>query len=127
MADDAETIDVKTLEKMMSERQALVIDVREFDEYENEHIPGALLYPMSYLDGDYLPRITEAKVVVMCRTGQRSAVAAKQLMNEGLDGVLDLEGGIEAWKEAGLETEGASLEDDIPEPEKPSPGEAPEN
>lgn len=116
MADEAELIDVKTLDKMLSERQALLIDVRETDEYEAEHIPGALLYPMSYLDGDFLPQITECKIVVSCRTGQRSAVAAKQLMNEGLSDVLNLDGGIEAWKEAGLEIEGAATEDDIPEP-----------
>ena len=117
MADDPESIDVQTLNQMISERQVLLIDVRETDEYEEEHVPGALLYPMSYLDGDYLPRITETKIVIMCGTGQRSLVGAKQLMNEGLADVLNLEGGIEAWKEAGLETEGAALEDDIPEPE----------
>jgi|TARA_Y100000294_G_scaffold174608_1_gene193022 rhodanese-related sulfurtransferase len=117
MADDPESIDVQTLNKMISERQVLLIDVREADEYEEEHVPGALLYPMSYLDGDYLPQITETKIVVMCGTGQRSFAGAKQLMNEGLSGVLNLEGGIEAWKKAGLETEGAPPEDDFPEPE----------
>jgi len=116
MADEAELIDVKALKKMLSERQALLIDVRETEEYEEEHIPGSLLYPMSYLDGDFLPKITECKIVVSCKGGQRSAVAAKQLMNEGLTDVLNLDGGIEAWKEAGLETEGTATEDDIPEP-----------
>ncbi|NQU60935.1 MAG: rhodanese-like domain-containing protein [Rhodospirillales bacterium] len=116
MADEAELVDVQALSKMLENREVLLIDVRETEEYEEEHVPGAVLYPMSYLDGDFLPQITECKIVVMCRSGQRSAVGAKQLMNEGLSGVMDLAGGILAWKEAGLETEGTALEDDIPEP-----------
>ena len=110
MADDPVEVDVQELNRMISEREVLVIDVRETHEYEEEHIPGTLLLPLSFLEADLLPIITEKKIVMACRTGQRSAAAAKQLMNEGFLNVLNLRGGVEAWAEAGLELEGAKFE-----------------
>ncbi len=117
MTNEPGTIDAKELERLMEGREALVIDVRETQEYEEEHIPGTVLYPLSFLDAELLPQITEKKVVVVCQVGERSFAAGKQLIKEGFKDVVSLEGGLLAWKEAGLETEGAAFEDDFPEPE----------
>ncbi len=115
MAEDPNGVSPETLQKIMADRGALVVDVREAHEYEEEHIPGTLLYPLSFMDADLFPKITEKKVVMVCQVGKRSAAAAKQLMAEGLTGVVNLEGGLEAWLEEGLETEGAKFEEDFGE------------
>lgn len=115
MTDDPNGVDANTLQKMMSDGEVLVVDVRETNEYEDEHIPGTLLYPLSFLDADLFPKITEKKVVMVCQVGKRSAAAAKQLMAEGLAGVVNLEGGLDAWLEQGLETEGAKFEEEFGE------------
>ena len=115
MTDDPNGVDANTLQKMMSDGEVLVVDVRETNEYEDEHIPGTLLYPLSFLDADLFPKITEKKVGMVCQVGKRSAAAAKQLMAEGLAGVVNLEGGLDAWLEQGLETEGAKFEEEFGE------------
>jgi len=115
MAEDAAEIDATELERLISGREALVIDVRETHEYEDEHIPGTVLLPLSFMDADLFPVITEKKIVMICQIGKRSAAAAKQLMAEGVPNVVSLRDGINAWIEAGLELEGAKHEEDFEE------------
>ncbi len=90
--------------------EIVLIDVRETAEFELEHIPGALLLPLSFLDPDLFPRIAGLKLVMVCAIGKRSAAAAKQLMQAGFADVVNLSGGLDAWKQAGYETEGARFE-----------------
>src|SRR5688572_8101074 len=78
-----------------------VVDVRYPNEWEAGHIDGALHIP-----GDYIfDRVGELDptrpVVTVCRSGSRSAEAAKELAGEGFD-VQNLEGGIDAWVAEGL-------------------------
>lgn len=110
MAEEPAEIDVQELARMISERETLAIDVRETEEYEEAHIPGTLLLPLSFLDADLFPIITDKKIVITCQTGKRSAAAAKQLMANGVPDVINLQGGVEAWAEAGLEMEGTKFE-----------------
>ncbi len=105
-------IDAATLARWRSSGEAVLVDVRETHEYEYEHIPGALLMPLSFLDPDVFPRITEKRLVLVCEVGKRSAAAGKQLLKSGLDNVVNLIGGLDAWKKAGYETEGARFETD---------------
>ncbi len=62
---------------------AMIIDVRSQKEYEKGHIQGAVNIPISYIDKLYnsLPR--DKEFVVYCRTGSRSAVAARLLREQG--------------------------------------------
>ncbi len=103
-------VDVPRLSSMIAGREALVIDVRESHEYEEEHIPGTLLLPLSFMDAELFPLITEPGVVMVCQVGKRSAAAAKQLIKAGVPGARSLAGGIDAWIEAGLELEGTKHE-----------------
>jgi len=105
-------IDVGELNGMLESGSVLLVDVRETHEYEYEHVPGSLLMPLSFLDPDLFPRITEKRVVVMCAVGKRSLAAAKQLAQAGHDEVLSVIGGLNAWREACYETEGARFEED---------------
>ena len=83
------------------EAGALLLDVREPDEWRTGHAPGATLMPMASVrdrHGD-LPR--DRRVVVMCRSGGRSAAVTDSLLAAGFDAV-NLAGGICAWSAAGL-------------------------
>jgi rhodanese-related sulfurtransferase len=82
---------------------ALLIDVREPNEWNHVRIPGAVLKPMSQINDWYgsLPRDTE--VVVQCQTGNRSAHVVNALINQaGFEKALNLTGGIVAWAQAAL-------------------------
>jgi rhodanese-related sulfurtransferase len=78
---------------------AILIDVREPDEHAHERVPGARNQPMSRL-GD-LP--ADAKAIVFhCRSGARTSAHASRLAAAAKCAAYILDGGIEAWKKAGL-------------------------
>jgi SulP family sulfate permease len=80
----------------------LVLDVREPREYRRGHIPGAELLPLPRLlaDPQQVPR--EKSLVLVCRSGRRSQMAAEWLLACGCNKVRLLEGGTLAWENAGL-------------------------
>lgn len=82
---------------------AVIIDVREPDEVAQAAIPGAAHIPM----GDLLDRLAEVPrdrtVIFSCHSGARSESVCQYLeANEGFDQLVNLEGGIVAWHQAGL-------------------------
>lgn len=81
---------------------AVVLDVREPDEWEAGHIPGALHIPLADVPThlDALPEGGE--LVVVCRSGGRSARATNWLNQNGYE-AINLEGGMGAWAAAGRE------------------------
>jgi rhodanese-related sulfurtransferase len=94
-------IDVAEL-AAMQEKGAIVIDVREADETKRGIIPGAEIVPRGMLEFR-VGGITEdpdQPVVVYCRSGNRSALAALSLQNMGYRQVYSLAGGWKAWEEA---------------------------
>jgi adenylyltransferase/sulfurtransferase len=77
----------------------LLLDVREPDEYATAHIGGAVLVPLGELEqrlGE-LAQWQQRRVVVVCKTGARSARACELLRSHGFAEVENLAGGIEAW------------------------------
>lgn len=82
-----------------SETGALtLLDVREPNEYEEDHIPGAQLVPLAALI-DSLKNLDRRKpTIVYCAVGGRSSVAVRMLTDRGFAKVYNLKGGIEAWK-----------------------------
>ena len=86
---------------------AILIDVREENEWNAGRIPQATLKPMSEINNWYadLPRDTD--IIVQCRTGQRSGQVVKALIEQaGFERVYNLSGGIVAWANTGLEVQG---------------------
>jgi rhodanese-related sulfurtransferase len=102
MADTPEVSVQEARERV--EKGALLLDVREQNEYDEERIPGALLLPLSELSArfDELPQGQE--IVAQCRSGKRSAQATDFLRAQGYD-VVNMTGGILAWKAEELPTE----------------------
>jgi len=84
---------------------ALWIDVREQDEWQEGHLPGAIHIPRGYLES----RIEAAapdraqQIVLYCAAANRSAFAAKSLVELGYENVHSLAGGFTDWKRNGLE------------------------
>ncbi len=82
---------------------AVMVDIREADEWEEVRIPGAEFKPMSAINDWYesLPRTRT--VILQCRSGNRSALATAALIQQaGFENVVNLAGGIIAWHQAGL-------------------------
>jgi adenylyltransferase/sulfurtransferase len=82
-----------------------IVDVRENWEYARDHIPDATLTPLKNIIAKPAEAITSDNVVFVCEVGQRSAVAAEMAAALGMQHVFNLEGGMQAWRTAGLPTE----------------------
>ena len=83
---------------------SLLLDVRMPAEFEEIHIPGSVLHPLSELDPAAVRKLAEGKTgcVVVCRSGNRARQAAAKLESAGLSNLIVLEGGVLAWESAGL-------------------------
>lgn len=86
-------------------RGAFMLDVREPEEWDEYHIPGATLIPLGELSTrmDELPR--DQEIVVVCRTGNRSLEARTILTTAGFSRVSSMNGGLVAWRMAGYPVE----------------------
>ncbi len=87
--------------KMNDKSKVFVLDVRQPDEWKTGHIPGALVIPLNELPHrvEELPR--DRQIICVCRSGNRSGAAARQLIAAGFDAV-NMQGGMIAWARAGL-------------------------
>jgi rhodanese-related sulfurtransferase len=83
-------------------RPAILLDVREADEFADVRVEGSLFIPMSQLGArlDEIPR--DRPVVVMCAAGSRSANVTSHLLAAGWADVGNVAGGIVAWERMGL-------------------------
>jgi len=84
----------------LQDQGAVLLDVREDDEWTAGHAPGALHVPLSEVGGD-VARFGGRQVLAVCRGGNRSARAATALARAGID-VRHVAGGMSAWAAAGL-------------------------
>ncbi len=98
-------VDPATLEQWLESGQAVLVDVREPFEHAAEHIPGAVLIPLSkFTPQSVRERFADRRVVFHCRSGKRSHKAADLYAHTG-NQAYHLAGGIEAWKAAGKSVE----------------------
>ena len=99
-------LSAEEFKKMMKEKGVVIIDVRTPEEYEKDgHIKGANLIPVQLFRYIYLPGLRDKKVLVYCRSGNRSATASKMLEQMGIKNVYNLKGGIIEWKSKKLPVE----------------------
>ena len=72
--------------EMMDTQEVIILDVREQDEYDSGHIPGAVLLPVGSIDEDTAAEVipeTDSTVLVYCRSGNRSKTASSTLADLG--------------------------------------------
>lgn len=94
----------ETVQEQFEKGKMEVIDVRNQDEWNAGHIPGATHIMLGYLP-DRLAEVPQDKsVAVHCRTGKRSAIAASVLQKNGFKNVVNIEGGFENWEKKDLPT-----------------------
>ena len=85
--------------EMMDTQEVIILDVREQDEYDSGHIPGAVLLPVGMIDettaAEVIPE-TDSTVLVYCRSGNRSKTASSTLAELGYTTIYEF-GGINTW------------------------------
>ena len=96
-------VGVEEFERLMNEPNVTVLDVRSAAEYAEGHIKDAILIDQG--ESDFVEKAKsklnkEQKIAIYCRSGRRSANAARRLAAEGFQ-CINLKGGILAWQEAG--------------------------
>jgi rhodanese-related sulfurtransferase len=85
---------------------AFILDVRTSAEWTQGHIPGSILIPLDQLSGRLSEVPRDRDVVVVCRTGVRSAQGLQILQQAGFTRAASMTGGMTAWQAAGYPVEG---------------------
>ena len=90
----------------MKSGNAVIIDVREKDEWDDEHIPDAVHLSRGTLEFEVEEKVPDPNMTVIlhCGGGGRSALAAESLQKMGYKNVRSMAGGFKAWKLLGLST-----------------------
>ncbi|MGZ4704790.1 MAG: rhodanese-like domain-containing protein, partial [Acidimicrobiales bacterium] len=94
-------VDTAQAEELRARSGAVVLDVREPDEYEQGAIPGSIHIPRGQLESNIEGRVADhdTPLVVFCAGGVRSAFAAKTLEQLGYTDVVSVKGGFNKWKD----------------------------
>ena len=108
-----ENLDVETVEREIASGDAVIVDIREAEELAGGRIPGSVHIPRGMLEfradpsSPYHqePLDPSKRVILHCASGGRSALSAAALQEMGYSRVAHLDGGFNAWKEAGKSVE----------------------
>lgn len=93
--------------QLINHKNAVILDVREDSEYKSGHLLNAKWIPLGKLADRIgeLERYREQSIVVVCRSGQRSASACATLGKQGFAQAYNLSGGVMAWQKSNLPLE----------------------
>ena len=97
--DGYQQISQEEAKEMMDTQDVIILDVREQDEYDSGHIPGAVLLPVGTIDEETATEVIPEKdstVLVYCRSGNRSKTASSALAELGYTNIYEF-GGINTW------------------------------
>lgn len=106
-------LDVKAVASQLQSAAVFdLIDVRTPGEYDSGHAAGARSFPLDRLDAKAVMASRRAKagesIYIICKSGGRSRKACEALAAAGVSNIVNVDGGTEAWKQAGLPIEGAT-------------------
>lgn len=106
-ADKVDSISAQEAAVMIAGKEAVIVDVREDSEWNENHIPGAIHIPLGQLNErlSELQQYKNSLLVAQCRSGGRSVQASVVLKTAGFTKVYSMTGGILAWNKEGLNTE----------------------
>ena len=97
--DGYQQITQEEAKEMMDTQEVVILDVREQDEYDSGHVPGAVLLPVGTIDETTAAQVIPEKdstVLVYCRSGNRSKTASAALAELGYTNIYEF-GGINTW------------------------------
>ena len=103
-----EQLDPAGLAKISDGGRVQLIDVRSPEEWSNGHLPGAKHIPLAALPDSLDELDKSVPIVLHCKGGGRSSIAASFLQSHGIANVANLAGGYEAWVKQGLPVEGGA-------------------
>lgn len=95
-------LDPKDAQARLAARRAVLVDIREPDEFARRHVSGALSRPLSDFEAAHLRVEPGSDVIFTCRTGMRTGANCKRLAETVEGPAYVLEGGLDAWVAAGL-------------------------
>jgi sulfur-carrier protein adenylyltransferase/sulfurtransferase len=100
---EIDEVDANRAREVLEDDSAVLVDVRERDEWDEGHIPGAVHVPRGNLESRIENAVSDKsrQVVLYCASGSRSAFAAKTLEELGYEHVVSLAGGFTDWKRNG--------------------------
>ena len=99
MKNTYQQISQEEAKKMMDTQEVIILDVREQDEFDAGHIPGALLLPVGIISEETAAAVIPERnsvVLVYCRSGNRSKTASGALAELGYTNIYEF-GGIHTW------------------------------
>lgn len=90
--------------QLINQRDAVVLDIRDQADFARGHIANAKNFPSKVLDERKaeIDKLKDTPVIVSCDTGMRAGASAEKLKALGIKEVFILQGGLNAWREAGL-------------------------
>jgi rhodanese-related sulfurtransferase len=96
-----EMVDPHTAQRWIERNEAVLIDVREPQEFAMEHIAGAESNPLSAFDSARLPANSDKRMLLMCASGIRCGIASQVLLRAGHTSLYRMAGGLMGWKASG--------------------------
>jgi len=107
MTEQVKIVDPGTIFEWIENDEAVVVDVREQNEWVAHHIASAVLFPLSSFDAAKFPEVPAGKkLVIHCRSGVRCGTATGKLLEAGYKGEINrMEGGINGWMASGFPVE----------------------
>ena len=102
-APDPSVISHEDFAEAVKAKSVIVVDVREPNEYAGGHVPGAIIQPLSRFDAGRLPK--GKPIVLICKSGARSASALSKARAAGREDVRHYAGGTMGWQGRGETTE----------------------
>lgn len=90
--------------QLLNHQDAVLLDVREPQEYQEGFLPNSIRIPLGSLaeKATQLDKHRERPIIIVCRSGNRSAQAVRMLKRMGYETVYNLGGGLHAWRTANL-------------------------
>ncbi|MDG2244250.1 MAG: rhodanese-like domain-containing protein [Rhodospirillaceae bacterium] len=99
-------VSLEQIKTWRAENSVVVVDVREQNEWDEAHIPGAILLPLSTFNPAAVPEPGDKHLVFHCRSGRRCGLASEKMVEAGYTGQIKrMEGGFLAWSAAGYDKE----------------------
>jgi len=95
-----------------AQRPAVILDVREVDEFRKARVEGSLFIPMSQVQVRATEIPKDRPILVMCASGSRSQDVTGFLLQQGWEDVGSVAGGIDGWQRLGLPVKSGPVEED---------------
>lgn len=93
------SISTAALKPMLTDKTKQLIDVRTTGEYKQRHIKEFKNIPLNLLHGELSKLDKTKETVIICQSGMRSMQAARQLKKAGFTNIVNVSGGMSAWRE----------------------------